>query len=303
MSIELATWNVAKGLRDENQSQILEGIKKLGSDVIVISEAFKTTIASPEEQRQQYDDIFGEIEGFALDNGYEQVIGYPYVDYPKPPEAVGDEVYGLVLSRTAINLNNVEMIRMGGRNALNLELLYPTEDNKTIAIQAIAVHLDDRNEDLRRMAMDSLPEHLIPSRPKVILGDFNAMHGDTPIARLLRTKPARVIANNSFPKRARTITTRAVEMANGSVMASLENMGFRDADRFSQPTYRLGRIAVGQLDHIMIANSETVHIVATQTKVRNFKGSDHKAISSVIHVDRQIVRDTTDFKPRIEPID
>lgn len=299
MSIEVATWNLAKGLGTERQAQIFEGIKRLDSQTIVFSEAFRTTSVLPDEKQQQNDDIIGAIEDFSLENGYEQVISYPYADFPKPSEALDDEVYGLVLSRTALNLDNTEMIRLGGRNALSLEVICKIDESEAAAVQVIAAHLDDRNEDLRRMAIDSLPNYLIASRPKVMLGDFNAMHGDTTIARLLRTKPAKVIANNSFPKRARTITTRAVEMANGSTMARLEAMDYRDADRFSQATFKLGGLAIGQLDHILVANSESMHIVAEQAKIFNLKGSDHKAILSVIHVDHKIIRDPFEYKPRI----
>lgn len=302
-SIEVATWNVAKGFGTDRQNQIFEGIKRIGSETIIVSEAFRTTSDMPAEKRQQREDILGAIEEFSLENGYGQVISYPYEDYPIPLEALDEEPYGLVLSRNALNLDSVEMIRLGGRNALNLEIIYNTDNSETIAVQAIAAHLDDRNEGLRRMALDSLPLHLNPSRPKVMIGDFNAMHGDMPIARLLRTKPAKVIADNSFPERARTITQRAVEMANGSILAKLEIMRFRDADRFSQATYKLGRIAVGQLDHIMVANSESMVIVAEQAKIFNLKGSDHKAVSSVIHVDPKIVRKSSDYKPRTQPID
>lgn len=277
MSVKVATWNVKRSLGNEYEGLIFDGLEQLNADVVVINEAFSTDDSTPEGLK---DDVLARVNNFADKMNYD-FIGYiPHQESGSRglKESVpGERTYMMVLGREVIKSTN--LLRLYNRNAYELDIV----DKQTgINIQGIAAHFDDRNEFFRQKTMIDLMSNLdpSPSRPNLLLGDFNAMPGNTRAAQLLRTKTARFIANHSFTERMSTITNRSIEMANGSIMRKLSDIGFKDADLFHHSTYKLGKISFGQLDHILVAKP---NIVAGSFEINNFSGSDHKAISAIIH--------------------
>lgn len=277
MSVKVAAWNVNRSLGNEYEGHIFSGLEQLNADVVVLSEAFSTDDTTPDDLE---DNVLTRVNSFADKMDYD-FIGYiPYQEsgLRSPKESMlGEQTYLMVLGREVIRSTN--LLRLYNRNAYELGIV----DNQTgINIQGIATHFDDRHEYNRQKMMIDLIPNLdpSPSRPNLILGDFNAMPGNTREAQLLRTKTARFIADHSFTERMAIITKRSIEMANGSIMRKFSDIGFSDADHFHHSTYKLGKISFGQLDHILVAKP---NIVAGSFEINNFPGSDHKAISAVIH--------------------
>ncbi len=279
MSVKVATWNVNRSLGNEYEGLIFNGLEQLNADVVVLSEAFSTDDFTPDNLK---DDVLSRVNSFADKMDYDFIGHMPYQEsgWRSPKEArTGEQTYLMVFGREVIKSTN--LLRLYNRNAYELDIV----DIQTgINIQGIATHFDDRYEYFRQKMMIDLMSNLDPrpDRPNLLLGDFNAMPGKTREAQLLRTKAARFIADHSFTERMAIITNRSIEMANGSIMRKLSDIGFRDADQFQHSTYKLGKISYGQLDHIMIAKS---NIRSNSFEINNFPGSDHKAISAIIHID------------------
>lgn len=275
MSVKVAAWNVKRSLGNEYEGLIFNGLEQLNADVVVLSEAFSTDDTTPDDLE---DDVLTRVNSFADKMDYD-FIGYiPYQEsgLRSPKESKpGEQTYMMVLGREVIKSTN--LLRLYNRNAYGLDIV----DSQTgINIQGIATHFDDRHEYYRQKMMIDLMANLDPIKPNLLMGDFNAMPGDTWPARLLRTNIARFIADHSFTERMSSITNRSIEMANGSIMRKFSDIGFRDADHFHQSTYKLGKISYGQLDYILV---DKPNIVAGSFEVNNFPGSDHEAISAVIH--------------------
>lgn len=279
MSIRVAAWNVERGLGNKHQGRIFDGIKQLDSDIVVVSEAYGTDDTTSDELRE---DINGRIADFSEQQGYDYTQQIAYEEYDKrslEESPKGYETYLMVLGRQAIK--GTDSIRLGGRNALSLDII---DDQTNIKIKGIAAHFDDRNESLRQSMVHSLVENLDTNNPSILMGDLNALHANSWPARLLQTDVARLIANLSITKHMKLITNRAIEMSDGSVMRDLVDLGLRDADIHHNSTYKLGFITFGQLDHIMVAK---LGVVDGSFKVNNFRGSDHKAISATIYTDHR----------------
>ena len=280
MSVKVAAWNVKRGLGNEYEGLIFNGLDQLNADVVVLSEAYSTNDTTPDGLEE---DVIGRVSEFAERQGYDYIAQTPYQEsgLRSPNESEpGEQTYLMVLGREVIKSAN--LIRLYNRDALDLNIV----DQQTgISIQGIAAHFDDRHEYYRQKMTIDLISNLDPNRPSLLMGDLNAMNANSSAARLLRTNAARYIANHSFTERMKSITSRSIEMANGSILRGLEQYGFEDAARFGESTVKLAGIPFGRIDYIMVARSKTKNykdIVAEPVCVRNFRGSDHKAISAVI---------------------
>lgn len=145
------------------------------------------------------------------------------------------------------------------------------------------IHLDDRNEHERLLQASLTPD------VDILMGDFNALHANTPIARVLR--PLSLVTERLPEFNPDTATTknklamigslaqRLVRMADGSTLKHLEARGYHDIDHLRRPTMR----GLVQLDHIMVSD----RLSADNFQVHNdVHLSDHKPISARLTIDR-----------------
>ena len=274
MAVEVATWNIARGLSEEHSrfTQIVEGLKGLG-DIIALPEAYaEGANVSPE----LIADRLGQLATFASVYGYEITdTAYQDADPTRPDVAEGFEQHIVLLHGKGL-YSRVKPTRLGTRNAL--EFLFREAPNKP-EIRGVAVHLDDRSEALRRGMVDEVFRILGVNQPTLLMGDLNAMHGDSWSARLLRTAPAGFLAEHLPGARGKWLASRLIEMADGGTMNRLTGAGLRDADVLGQATYKFRGIPFGQLDHIMTAGE----VVVRNFSAKNLPGSDHKAVSAKLH--------------------
>lgn len=280
MPIKVAAWNVNRSLGNEFEGLIFNGLEQLDADVLVLGEAYSTDDSTPDGFE---DDVLGRVNQFADRLGYDYIVQTPYQESGSrslDEAAQGEQVRLMVLGREVIK--NANLIRLYNRNALELNIV---DDQTGIEIQGIAAHFDDRHEHYRQRMTIDLLSYLDPLKPKLLMGDLNAMNANSFESRLLKTRFAQFIADHSFTKRMKLITGRSIEMANGSTIRGLEKFGFEDAARFNEPTYKIAGIPFGRIDRIMVAQSENKKykdIVAQPVSTKSLSGSVHRAISTVI---------------------
>jgi endonuclease/exonuclease/phosphatase family metal-dependent hydrolase len=170
-----------------------------------------------------------------------------------------------------------DIIRLGDfRNAFSAQI-----QHKDQSFRIFGIHLDDRQESTRLEQINDLEKIINQSKlPTIVVGDFNAMHGDDiwP-ASFLRSQPVKILAKHILP----VISLRAIEMATGSTLKLLQTAtGLTDADPQHHPTTTpkmrgqewLPSVRLIQIDHIFVSKN---------IKVNNFKimpdgGADHRAI-------------------------
>ncbi|HVX23968.1 MAG TPA: endonuclease/exonuclease/phosphatase family protein [Candidatus Saccharimonadales bacterium] len=274
MAIELAAWNVAKGLGiDERAPQVLEGIKRLDADVVVLSEAWATDDnTSPDFIHE----VIGRTMEFAGRYGYRSYDPVPYkdADTTRHGAPAGFEQYLLVMGRENPAVRWAQPIRLGTRNALSMHVTDPQAHHD---VYMIGAHFDDRSEALRLGMASALLKRIDLQRPFVLAGDLNAMHHDARSARFLRSKLAEMAASHLPGDRAKWLGSRLLEMGDGRTMGMLARAGLKEADPKHQRTFTFSHVRFGQMDHIM-----TNRVVTDQFKTHKLPGSDHRAISARI---------------------
>jgi len=147
------------------------------------------------------------------------------------------------------------------------------------------VHMDDRNEAARLDQVAMLPD------VDVLMGDLNALHAKTPIARALRTiKPFTELLPEVDPNPIKTRNKlllaishgqRLARMADGRTLARLSALGLRDADPSHHPTLA----GIVQLDHILISDRMKVENFQVHTDIDL---SDHKPISANLSLGKRL---------------
>lgn len=266
MLVEVASWNLAKGLGiDDRRVQILDGLKQLDADVFVLGEAFASDDSS---SKDFVVDVSGQIHDFAVDNGYKAYIAsYKDADPTRLGAPAGIEQYLAVLGRAV--LTEATEVRLKTRQGFKLRI-----DDGNKGIVGIGAHFDDRSEGLRLGMVDAVLEAIKnTSQPTLVMGDFNAMHGRSLPARIMRNKLASLAAEHAPNERTAWLASRLIEMADGTTMQRLVEAGFQDADPRHRSTFKFSGLPFGQLDHIMTAD-----LAVEDFKIRSFKGSDHEAI-------------------------
>jgi endonuclease/exonuclease/phosphatase family metal-dependent hydrolase len=263
--MDIASWNVARGLSDKERSpQIKRGLETLDADIIVLSEAY-------------------DVSGKPFQNDFAEELGYRSfsTEYEDQQPHPSDKQFITVLSRVAMNAS---VIRLATRNAIQLNF-----DGKDGANQQlIGVHFDDRNAQIRNLMAYSIAESINPSTSTLVVGDLNSMHEDDWRARIIGSPLSREVAH-SIPvlgtegskvklDRIRSILTRLTEMADGKTQEILTEAGFQETDPTYRPTLLLGSFAIAQLDHIL----HTANLKSQNFQTYRLAGSDHKAISATI---------------------
>jgi endonuclease/exonuclease/phosphatase family metal-dependent hydrolase len=178
-------------------------------------------------------------------------------------------------------------LRLGGlRNAIDVVI----DDPETgLPIRVIGIHLDDRNEEFRLRQVEDL-ELLIANSdiPVVLLGDFNAMYGDSLRAKFMRSRFARLIAETIPNENMSDFAVRATDMATGTTMARLTAPGMLiDADSLHLPTATpkvrgleyLPSLPLIGIDHILHSPElkSSGHEVGAHDS-----GSDHRSVKAKI---------------------
>ncbi|HEU5375538.1 MAG TPA: endonuclease/exonuclease/phosphatase family protein [Ktedonobacteraceae bacterium] len=241
---------------DRYWNQISKKLSKLPNDVLVLPEAYKE----------------GSAQGRKVVNGI-RAAGAIIADVPYNDADTRKDRHHLVVVGNPEVVECIKPIQLVGRTAL-LACLRG-------GIDIIGVHLDDRQEDMRRRQTEALLNQVDPKRPTIIAGDMNSMHRDGWHAKALRKVAplAKVVLPTAEPgekqskiERVGSLATRLTMMAEGGPIKMLERVGYKDADSRWQATK-----GFVQLDHILVPKWMEVAKFAVQP-MKDL--SDHHAIAA-----------------------
>lgn len=265
------------GFEDEPRSRaVLDITEAVNPDVVIYPEAFNED---------------GNIRALDAAKFALQDQGYVVEGVANEDDDDRSDRRGLVAASKVKN-TEIEVVRLMTRNALRVTGLHP-EDQQ--AIDVFGVHLEDRSEDGRLWQAGALLKEAAYDRT-ILAGDFNAMHANAPIARVLRAMGP--LANRlpagepgthqSKLARIGSLSQRLAEMADGRTMEAMVKDGFIDADPKRQATIRrLGLLAV-QLDHIMVGDGleatdfYIANDIVGKYAPRGMKISDHFPIVATV---------------------
>lgn len=269
-TLRIASWNIEGRLSETtnkkrgNPDHIIQSIKKLNADILVLLEAHGENSLDNLNSKQQL-----------IDMGY-KIFDIPYQDdTPSRTDTSAELLSILLLSKLPIDhFRNIRLADM--RNAFTAIV-----KNHYEIFRIMGVHLDDRSEATRIHQVADLSEIINQSKlPTVVVGDYNAMHGeDLMPSKLLRSRPVKLISKFILP----SIAVRATEMARGEALKLLQaSTGLSDADIHHRPTTTpkmrdlewLPSVRLIQIDHIFVSSG---------IKVKDFQiapdgGADHRAI-------------------------
>jgi len=271
MILKIASWNVEVRLsrtntkRRDNLSLIMKTIKKLNADILVLPEAHSESSLDYLKSRQQL-----------VDMGY-KLFSVPYQDDSSlRADAIAQQTSLMLLCKLPIK--QFDIIRLGDfRNAF-VAIVKAGPDQ---FLRVISLHFDDRLETTRLKQVIDLVNIINQSMlPTIVLGDFNAMHGeDLWPSKFLRTKLVNLLAHIVLP----SISLKAIEMARGDVLKTLEtSTGLTDVDTKHRPTTTPKKIGFEWLPSIRLIQIDHM-FVSKDIKVNRFcvaadGGSDHRAI-------------------------
>ena len=275
-SLKVASWNIEGRLTDTgaksrgSSAQIIDAIRQLNADVLVLLEAHSQISLDDLKLKQQL-----------IDMGYYLYNTLYKDDMHLRKDAYTPQLSSLLLSKTPVE--TIETFRLGNvRNAFTAIVKIAQSTQK---LRVIGVHLDDRQESTRLKQIDDLSKIINQSDlPTVVLGDFNAMHGDDlwP-AKFLRSQPIRLLASLIWPR----IFLKVVGMATGDSLRLLQSStNLHDADTRHQPTTTpklrgyewLPSIRLIQIDHMFISPGVQIQ----DFRVQKDGGADHRAIVATL---------------------
>ena len=271
-TIRVASWNVEGRLSNiepakrGKSNDIISAIESLDADILVLLEAHSENSSQELKSLNKLKEL-----------GY-YIYEAPYDDDLKTRSAYTDQLSMLLLSKNKIA--NIKVVKLGNlRNCI----VATTEDGYRI----IGIHFDDRTEATRIRQSNDLSKLVNKSNmPTVVMGDFNAMHGeDIWPSKFLRSKLILQLSQIVLP----ALSVRAVDMARGEALNNLElKTGLVDADTKHRPTVTpqsrgfewLPNIRLMQIDHIFLSKS----IKVDNFSIEKDHGSDHRAISATISI-------------------
>jgi endonuclease/exonuclease/phosphatase family metal-dependent hydrolase len=275
MAIKIAAWNVEgrlAGYEKEGRGtaeQILGHIALLDADILILPEAY-------------VDEPAPGVDARLSELGY-QIVEVSCEDAGREDTQEEDPLYLRLLSR--LPLEDVEYIRPGNiRSMISCIVKDPVSDRR---IRVIAVHLDDRTEDLRLIQEEDLSEYInATDMPTVAIGDFNAMWRDRR-GRLIGSRIMRSFVRHIPHTEVRFAAQRVAEMATGTTLESLTaRTNLREVDpkhaATATPKQRsmsfMPNIRLIQIDHMLVSPDVTV----SNFMIEEDGGSDHRAISATI---------------------
>jgi endonuclease/exonuclease/phosphatase family metal-dependent hydrolase len=280
VTLKIVSWNIEGRLSAFSKdgrgtpTHILAGIREQSADIVLLVEAFDQAM------------------GIAP-HGTLALEALGYTSYDVPYNDAGPERINPALSRPVMRLlsrvpvEDIQHIRLGNlRNALIAKV---TDLQTGQRIRLIGIHLDDRAESLRlEQLSDLIPIINNSELPTVMMGDYNAMHAEGVMAKLLRSWPIRVFARCLPTPSLRDFSKRAIGMAAGTTMSAIvSETNLHDVDRRHRPTATpkvrqhswLPSIRMLDLDHMLV--SDTI-LVSDFVIAKHDGGSDHRAISAHI---------------------
>jgi len=271
--IKIASWNIEGRLSNPmpsgrgNATQIINNIRIINADILVLLEAHTEK----------------SLEDLAVLQAI-QNLGYKIYDVPYDDDlALRTDTYTMRLSMLLLSkrpIKDFKIIKLGDfRNCISTSV----ETSKNQYLRIFGVHLDDRKEATRLRQINDLSKIVNQSKmPTIVVGDFNAMHGeDLWPAKLLKTKISRLISHIILPN----LYTKVIEMAQGEALKRLEDAtGLTDIDKSHRPTTTpkirgyemLPSIRLIQIDHMFISKD----VKADKLVISADGGSDHRAIST-----------------------
>lgn len=264
MAIKIGAWNLREGLAlPEHSSHLVEAILQRDNDVMILSDAY--WLGNPLHDAQ------AEVAEDALDvlrlEGYQAVRTDYEDDLPWP------ERYMVALLRVAVS--DLETVRLGGRNALGMQIVEPHSD---ISLNLLGAHFDDRNETNRMMQAYDASEYLQAAGSAAIIGDLNALHGPDGRSKFLGSHFVGSAVACLPHERAKNIGKRVHEMALDSSFDILRLRGFRDVDPLHRPTFP-SRAPLLHLDRCFVSDQAIGRDFAVAPHNSH---SDHRAIEVVI---------------------
>lgn len=278
MELRVGSWNVEGRLSDSGvtnrgkPSQIVAAIKKLDADILVLLEAHSEDSIDNLTCRKQLNDM-----GYYLKS-----VNYQD-DMTSRKDTYAKQLSLILLSKLPID--KFEIIRLGDfRNAF-VAIIH--NDKANWSLRVIGLHLDDRLESTRLKQIADLSNVINQSSlPTVVMGDFNAMHGDDlwP-AKFLNSKFIHKLSGVILPK----ISKKAVGMASGDTLHMLQaRTNLRDADMQHKPTTTpkmrglewMPSIRLIQIDHIFLSSN----IQVEQFQIAPDAGADHRAITAILQL-------------------
>jgi endonuclease/exonuclease/phosphatase family metal-dependent hydrolase len=267
--IKIASWNIAKAFNDKRAATIEKGIDRLDADIIVLSEAFFTDHNTPPGF---VEDRVKAMQEMADRLGYDYFSCTPYNghDYPDN-QPVDYDLYLVALSRFPVAF---QVKRLDARDSLFITY---RDDQWAQDITIVGTHFDDLSETSRQAMAAAALKLLDLSKPTVIMGDMNSMHGNTWQALLVESRPGRWALRHMPTDFTKSLGERLYGMAAGTTQKMLSNSGLEDADPKRRSTFIYKFILFAQLDHILTAN---LNVLSFDNHWLG--GSDHKAISAEI---------------------
>ena len=279
--MRISTWNIEGRLsRFSRAGQrgspegIIQNIQKLDSDIIFLPEAF-------DQKRMLEPQISQQVKGLGykiLDVGYEEKGERKFAAVIKP--------HMLLLSRFTID--NFQKIRLGdSRNMMVLDVQDPSSGK---IVRFFCIHLDDRTERGRLGQIKTLIPYINDSKfPVIVMGDFNAMHGYSRSAIILRSKVTSTLIKAVPHLQTKDILLRLSEMGTGDTLQQIRTFAnLTDADTSNSPTTTpkmrgqeyMPSIRLFQIDHIFI--SPEIEVI--DFSVSKDGGSDHRAVSATVRI-------------------
>jgi len=250
MAVSVAQWNVREGLAIPRQMpRIIEGVKRLDSDIVVLSDAFSLNNRLHGAQEA----TLGKANSDFMDLGY---TGQD-AEYDDSVQWHHDRNI-VMLSRVAVS--SAGEVRLGTRSALELKTAK--------GIHIVGAHFDDRDEETRVTQALAYVDHVQFEEAPVLIGDLNSTRA-LRIGSLLQRPIAEALFSR-LPERVR----RTADMTQGRAMTLLKASGFRDADKRHRPTVP-SMVPILQLDHCMVGRNVEVRSFDVAPRLL---GSDHRAI-------------------------
>lgn len=272
--LRVATWN-AEGIftkgsmtRRASPHHGIKVLRKLDADIVVIPEfGVNGRLDDP-------------IEVAIRSLGY-QIIEAPYND-PTMPEHVPKQYEMTVLTRLPLRSHKLHHFENSGRAFI--ETIIELPGGKDL-LRVFAVHLDDKAEELRLEQVNQLVE--VIKKPHVgetiVLGDFNAMHERSRLARVVRSSVAKGIAEKVPHKLVRSMSQRVSEMAAGTtVRYLLEHTELVDLDGKLRRTISAKQAGLEWAPKIRLAKIDWIFgssgTQAIHYTIHKDVGSDHRPV-------------------------
>ena len=265
MKITAAAWNIQEGLAIPHRSQsLVEGIKQLDSDVVMLTDAYW-----PGNPLHELDfSLVEEAQDAFTNEGYTvQKIWYEDASDPYPDRLM------LGLGRIGLEMTSVNL---DGRNAMKLMLHDPASSMQS-GLQIFGVHLDDRSEARRVAQAYSIAAEISDASPTVVIGDFNSLDNITLSAQLIKTTLGKLQnahhESRRISDRIHAVASKLGDMAAGTTLDVLREAGLHDASAKHTATFP-SRLPVLALDRCMV----TSDVQASLQRQPHRPGSDHRAV-------------------------